>query len=110
MKIDMQLPKIGDACDVLPINGQHGLCRSYYQPDELDVKAIEYASMAGQHSGRDLYALDLGCSPYFPQSQRLAKLGFYVDAFDLEEPADTLEQRNNLFQVRIHYQSKTSQS
>lgn len=105
MKIDMQLPQISDICDVLPVNGQHGLCRAYYQPDELDIKAIEYATQVAQ-SEKNLFALDLGSSPYFPQSQRLAKVGFYVDAFDLEKPFANFDEINKVYQNRIHYQTR----
>lgn len=106
MKIDMRLPQIDDSCDVLPVNGQHGLCRAYYQPDELDIKAIEYATSIANQSEKNLYALDLGCSPYFPQSQRLGKLGFQVDAFDLEKPIANLDEINKLYPDRIHYQTR----
>lgn len=106
MKIDMNLPKIDDNCDVLPVNGKHGLCRSYYQPDEFDLKTIEYAQLLTQKSSTDLYALDLGCSPYFPQNQRLAQLGFYVDAFDLEKPMLDFDKINARHQNRISYHVK----
>ena len=65
MKIDIQLPKIDDTCDVLLINGRHGVCRSYYHPDEFDIKVIEYAHSLTQEGATELAALDLGCSPYF---------------------------------------------
>ena len=104
--MNILLPKIDDKCDVLLINGRHGVCRSYYQPDELDIKAVEYAKLLVNHSGKsNLYALDLGCSPYFPQSQRLANLGFTVDAFDLEKPVISLDQIN-LHKTHINYQVK----
>ncbi len=106
MEMNIQLPKIDDTCDVLVINGQHGVCRTYYQPDEFDIKVIEYAHLLTQKAVTDLYALDLGCSPYFPESQRLAKLGFNVDAFDLENPIDSFEQINISLKNLINYKVK----
>jgi hypothetical protein len=106
MEASIQPPKIDDTCDVLSINGKHGVCRSYYHPDEFDIKVIEYANSLAQGGITDLSALDLGCSPYFPQSWRLAKLGFNVDAFDLENPIDTFDQINKSFKNRINYKVK----
>ena len=60
-----QLPKIDEKGDVLFINGQHGVCRAYYQPDEFDIKALEYAKTLKQQNDINLRALDLGCSPDF---------------------------------------------
>ena len=103
MSSDFKLPKIDDKCDVLPISGQHGVCRSYYQPDEFDIKALEYAKVLVQQSASELHALDLGCSPYFPQSQRLAKLGVFVDAVDLEKPVANFAEINRQYDNRICY-------
>lgn len=58
MEASVQLPKIDDTCDILSINGRHCVCRSYYHPDEFDIKVIEYAHSLAQ-DGQDLYALDL---------------------------------------------------
>ncbi|MDP3705194.1 MAG: hypothetical protein Q8R24_04715 [Legionellaceae bacterium] len=105
MNPDFKLPKIDEKCDVLPISGQHGVCRSYYQPDEFDIKALVYANELVQQSVSEPHALDLGCSPYFPQSQRLARLGFYVDAFDLEKPVANFAEINQQYNNRICYKS-----
>lgn len=100
---DAKLPKIDDKGEVLPISGQHGVCRSYYQPDDFDIKALEYATVLMQQSVSELYALDLGCSPYFPQSQRFAKLGFNIDAFDLVRPVTNFSEINQQYDNRICY-------
>ncbi len=105
INLDIKLPDIDSQCDVLAINGQHGVCRSYYQPDEFDLKTLQYAKMLLQQSTSKLHALDLGCSPYFPQSQRLAKLGFCVDAFDLEKPMNNFAEINQQYNNRIHYRN-----
>lgn len=88
----------------MPINGHHGLCRCYYQPDELDIKTLEYASIIAQQTKESLHALDLGCSPYAPQSLRLAKLGFHVEAFDLEKPMENFDHTNQQYYERVSYQ------
>jgi hypothetical protein len=106
MKTMVDLPKIESQGDLLPINGKHGLCRAYYQPDELDLKTIAYANALVQQPQKKLHALDLGCSPYCPQSQRLATLGFQVDAFDLEKPMKTFKEINQQYFNRIHYRIK----
>lgn len=106
MNINTKLPDLSNKSGALSTNGRHGMCRSYYQPDEFDIKTLEYATMLSQQKGKNLFALDLGCSPYFPQSQRLAKLGFYVDAFDLENPMDGFEQINQDCHNRINYKVK----
>lgn len=103
MDLEMQLPKIDEKCETLPVNGRHGLCRAYYQPDLLDYKTIEFAQTLSRNTTQQLYALDLGCSPYFPQSQRLAKLGFMVDAFDIEKPSDKILQNIPQYQNCINY-------
>lgn len=103
MALDLKLPDIDGYNEMLPISGQHGACLSYYQPDELDLKALEYASILNQQTDNSLCALDLGCSPYFPQSQRFAKLGFQVDAIDLIKPVYNFTEINQRYHNRIAY-------
>lgn len=89
------------------ISGRYGSCVSMYTPDELDLRALEYAEeLKNLKSGALLYAADLGSSPYCPQSIRFAHLGFQVDAFDLEPPAPEFSKINEELGNKIHYVQK----
>lgn len=88
----------------VPISGRYGGCVSLFSPDELDMRAWDYAkSLASQPSDAPLLAADLGASPYCPQSIRFALQGFQVDAFDIERHAPQLEQINTELPGNIHY-------
>ena len=102
MALDLTLPNIDDEHDVLPVNGSYGICRSYYQPDELDIKALEYAkNLQKPFTVKKPRALDLGCSPYFPQSQRLAKIGFSIHAIDAVNPVADFDKINAIYDSSI---------
>ncbi len=68
---------------LVPISKQYGSCVSFFMPNVLDEMALQYAEELLSQQG-DLYAADLGASPYCPQSLRLASTGLKVDAYDLE--------------------------
>ncbi|MBB71158.1 MAG: hypothetical protein CMF50_02015 [Legionellales bacterium] len=89
--------------EALPIDGEHGVCRSYNNLDALDIKTIEYATSLLYSSSKNIFALDLGCSPYCPQGLRLAKQGCYVDAIDLNPPDKAFQSINQSFDKRISY-------
>lgn len=88
----------------IPIARERGVCASFYSPDDLDRKAYDFARLcAAENDGKILRAMDLGCSPYFPQAIRLAEAGFHVDAFDSEPPNAGLVRVNELLGERIRY-------
>jgi hypothetical protein len=86
----------------IPIGGGHGLCASLLSPDDLDSKALEYARILIADS-KQLFAADLGCSPFAPQAIRLAEAGMSVDAYDIEEPHIEIQSISERFQGRIRY-------
>src|SRR5580765_7139911 len=89
-KLNLPTPVKTDAHLALPTNGRSGLCASFYNPDQLDIEALNYAKELKENSVKNeiLYAADIGCSSYFPQAIRFAQLGLTVDGFDIEKPMD----------------------
>jgi hypothetical protein len=89
----------------VPIGGGRGVCASLLSPDDLDRLAVEfaYALVEAHGAGALLYAADLGCSPFFPQSIRLAEAGMLVDCFDVEQPHAELKRINASLGSRLHY-------
>ncbi len=89
------------------ISGRYGSCVSMYTPDELDIRALQYAEKLRKLRSDDvIYAADLGSSPYCPQSIRFAHAGLLVDAFDLEPSAPEFVQINKELGNKIHYFQK----
>lgn len=89
------------------ISGRYGSCVSMYTPDEIDLRALQYAEELIATKPYDpLYAADLGSSPYCPQSLRFAHLGYQVDAFDLEPSAPEFSQINQELGNKIQYIQK----
>lgn len=89
------------------ISGRYGSCVSMYTPDDIDLRALQYAEeliTVKQHGL--LHVADLGSSPYCPQSIRFAYLGYQVDAFDLEPPAPEFGQINQELGKKIQYVQK----
>lgn len=88
----------------MPITDQYGSCMSLYNPDILDIASLDYAKeLVNNHPQPPISAVDLGASPFCPQAIRLASLGLYVDAYDLEPPARELKQINLGLSGKVNY-------
>ncbi len=105
-RLNVKFEKMGNRIRV-PISGKFGGCVSLYSPDELDERAIEYASVLIKESGDKIfYAADIGSSPYCPQALRLASIGLRVDAFDLEPVMPEVYQIARHLKGKVHYIQK----
>lgn len=90
LKTKLNLPALvkSDSYLALPTNGRRGLCVSFFNPDALDIEALDFAKQLKESATPNelIYAADIGCSSYFPQAIRFARAGLTVDAFDIESP------------------------
>lgn len=104
-KLNLPTPVKTDAHLALPTNGRNGLCASFFNPDQLDIEALNYAKQLKEHSEKNeiLYVADVGCSSYFPQAIRFAQLGLTVDGFDIEKPMDEYTTINQELGNKINY-------
>ena len=76
----------------LRLSNGHGCCVSFNSWDALDSAAVEHcAALVGQ--GKYVSTLELGSSPYIPQSIRFARLGADAYANDLLPMADSIQDR-----------------
>lgn len=89
----------------LPTNGRRGVCVAFFDPDELDYAALEFAKQLKNNAADNeiIYAADVGCSSYFPQAIRFAQMDLRVDAFDIESPIPEYHTINHELNGKINY-------
>ena len=86
----------------LPIGGGRGVCASFYSPDDLDLKSVKFIeNFITEH--KQTRVADLGCSPYFPQAIRFARMGAEVDAFDIEKSVPEYDLINKKLNNKVNY-------